>query len=69
MTNSDFVILLLDRYVAEMMTNRILRFFQQPEGVYHGSVFFQLSGGVGPAELAIDQQGSLYVGQYETRGK
>jgi len=54
-------------YVAEMMTNRILRFFQQPEGVFHGSVFHQLSGGVGPSSLAVDEQGSLYVGIYETK--
>ena len=51
-----------------MMRNRVLRYFQQPEGVYHGSVFYQLSGGVGPAALAVDSQGSIYVGQYETRG-
>lgn len=24
-------------YVAEMMKNRVLRFFQKPEGVFHGS--------------------------------
>jgi hypothetical protein len=89
------------RYVAEMMKNRVLRFFQKPEGVYHGSVFYQLSGGVrisnvfhflsfyflesckvihqsftllnytkvGPSSLALDAQGSLYIGQFETRGK
>lgn len=51
-----------------MMMNRVLRFFQQPEGVYHGSVFYQLSGGVGPSCLAIDRHGSLYIGQYDTKG-
>ena len=56
-------------YVAEMMTNRVLRFFQQPSGVYHASVFYQLSGGVGPSSLAIDSQGNLYIGHYDTRGK
>ena len=50
------------------MKNRVLRFFQRPEGVYHGSVFYQLSGGVGPSCLALDAQGSLYIGQFETRG-
>jgi hypothetical protein len=40
-----------------MMTNRVLRYFQQPEGVYHGSVFYQNSGGVGPSCIAIDKQG------------
>jgi sugar lactone lactonase YvrE len=54
-------------YVAETMTNRVLRFFQQPEGVYHGSVFHQLSGGIGPVALAVDAQGSLYVGVTDTK--
>ena len=54
-------------YVAETMANRVVRYFQQPEGVYHGSVFFQLSGGVGPSCLAVDAQGSVYVGVFETR--
>lgn len=51
------------------MKNRVLRFFRRPEGVYHGSVFIQLSGGVGPSCLALDAQGALYIGQFETRGK
>ena len=51
------------------MKNRVLRFFRRPEGVYHGSVFIQLSGGVGPSSLALDAQGALYIGQFETRGK
>ena len=50
------------------MANRVLRFFQQPAGVYHASVFHQFSGGVGPSSLAIDSNGNLYVGQYEVRG-
>ena len=54
-------------YVAEMMANRIVRYFQQPEGVYHGSVFYQLSGAVGPNSIAVDAQGSLYVGVYDTK--
>lgn len=53
-------------YVAEMMTNRILRFAQRPAGVYHVSVFCQLSGGVGPSCLALDETtGVLYVGMYD----
>ena len=56
------------RYVAEQMRNRVLRFFQRPEGVYHGSVFHQLSGGVGPSCLALDEQGVLYIGQFEIKG-
>jgi hypothetical protein len=51
------------------MKNRVLRFFKRPEGAYHGSVFFQLSGGIGPSCLALDAQGSLYIGQFETRCK
>lgn len=61
------VLMVSGRYVAEMMTNRILRFFQQPAGVYHGSVFHQLAGGVGPSCLAIDESGHLYVGHFELR--
>lgn len=53
-------------YVAEMMRNRVLRFAQRPAGVYHLSVFAQLSGGVGPSSLALDEAtGTLYVGQYD----
>jgi len=54
-------------YVCEQSQNRILRFYQEPEGVYHGSVFYQLSGGVGPSSIAVDSQGSLYVGIFETK--
>ena len=50
------------------MANRVLRFFQQPEGVYHGSVFCQLSGGVGPLALALDMNGRLYIGSYDIAG-
>lgn len=49
------------------MTNRVLRFFQQPVGVYHGSIFYQLSGGVGPVALTLDAAGNLYVGQYDLK--
>jgi hypothetical protein len=52
-----------------MMENRVLRFFQQPSGVFHASVFHQLSGGVGPSCLAIDAQGNLYVGIYDVKGR
>ena len=54
-------------FVAETMANRVVRYFQEPEGVYHGSVFYQLSGGVGPCCLAVDAQGSVYVGIYDTK--
>jgi hypothetical protein len=50
-----------------MMKNRVLRFFQQPSGVYHSSVFYQLSGAVGPSCLAIDALGNVYVGQFDVK--
>lgn len=52
-------------YVAEQMKNRVLRFFQKPDGVFHSSVFCQLSGGVGPNAIAIDNKGNIYVAQYD----
>ena len=44
----------------------MLRFYQEPEGVFHSSVFYQSSGGVGPNCIACDAQGTLYVGIFET---
>ena len=55
----------LPSYVAEMMTNRLLRFVQQPQGVYHASVFYQFSGMLGPSSLACDSNGNIYVGRYD----
>mmetsp|Transcript_44719 Transcript_44719/g.95103 ORF Transcript_44719/g.95103 Transcript_44719/m.95103 type:complete len:275 (-) Transcript_44719:261-1085(-) len=52
-------------YIAEMMANRILRFVQRPAGVYHCSVFYQFSGGMGPSALVCDTQGTLYVARYD----
>ena len=54
-------------YVAEMCMNRVLRYFQSPEGVYHASVFYQFSGGVGPSALACDNQGNIFVAHYEQK--
>lgn len=51
------------------MANRVLRFFQQPAGVYHASVFYQFTGGVGPSCLALDAHGNLYVGIYDVKGE
>ena len=59
---------LLCSYVAEMMKNRILRFYEKPEGVYHGSVFYQFSGGVGPTSICTDGSGNIFVGHYEIKG-
>lgn len=50
------------------MKNRVLRFFQKPEGVFHSSVFCQFSGGVGPNAIAIDSKGNVYVAQYDIAG-
>lgn len=50
------------------MMNRILRFFEKPSGVYHGSVFVQLSGGIGPNSIVCDKNGTLYVAQYDIPG-
>ena len=50
------------------MKNRILRFFEKPEGVFHGSVFYQFSGGVGPSSIACDSAGSIYIGHYDVKG-
>ena len=60
---------IFNSYVAEMMANRIIRFFQQPTGVFHASVFYQFSGGVGPSCLVLDSNENLYVGHYEIKGK
>jgi aspartate beta-hydroxylase len=52
-----------------MMKNRILRFFEQPTNVFHGSVFHQFSGGVGPSSLTIDKKtNQIYVAHYDTIG-
>eukprot|EP00455_Lapot_gusevi_P048961 TRINITY_DN6855_c0_g1_i2.p1 TRINITY_DN6855_c0_g1~~TRINITY_DN6855_c0_g1_i2.p1 ORF type:complete len:289 (-),score=41.71 TRINITY_DN6855_c0_g1_i2:66-932(-) len=51
-------------YVCEMMQNRILRFIQHPKGVYHATVFYQFSGGVGPSSVVCDGHGNLFVARY-----
>jgi hypothetical protein len=56
------------RFVAETMQNRVLRFYQQPIGVYHGSVFYQFNGGVGPTALTMDDSGNLIVAHADIRG-
>jgi len=53
-------------YVAEQSYNRVVRFYQEPEGVYHSSVFYQSAGGVGLSCVACDARGMLYVGVFET---
>lgn len=52
-------------YVAETGMNRILRFSQHPQGVFHCSVFIQLAGRFGPTAIAVDNLGNLYVAHFD----
>mmetsp|Transcript_14681 Transcript_14681/g.36654 ORF Transcript_14681/g.36654 Transcript_14681/m.36654 type:complete len:290 (+) Transcript_14681:139-1008(+) len=52
-------------YVAETNLNRILRFTQSPPGVYHCTVFHQLSGRFGPTALAVSSSGDLFVAHFD----
>ena len=52
-------------YVAETLTNRILRVILCETGVYHTSVFHQFSGRFGPTALAVSPEGKLYVARYD----
>lgn len=52
-------------FVAETLTNRILRGCQTSKGVYHFSVFHQFSGGMGPTGICVDASGNLYVARHD----
>ncbi len=54
-------------YVCETLANRLVRFVQKPQGVYHMSVFHQFSGRLGPVAVACDHQrgGLLYVARFD----
>lgn len=52
-------------YVCETAMNRILRFTQHPPGVFHSSVFFQLSGRFGPTAIAVGSNGDLFVAHFD----
>lgn len=54
-------------YVCEQSANRLLRFTQRPAGVYHGTVFHQFAGRLGPAAVVCDHTrgGLLYVARPE----
>lgn len=53
-------------YAAEMCTNRILRFVQYPKGSFVGTVFVQLSGTMGPIDVAVHPKtGEVYVAMFE----
>lgn len=53
------------------MANRVIRYTKLPgSSSYHGSVFLQLQGGVGPISLVYDDTDkNLYVGVYDVPGK
>merc|ERR1719263_2789454 len=51
-------------YVAEMAMNRVLRFSQHPPGVFHCSVFHQLSGRFGPTAIAVRDTGEIFVAHF-----
>lgn len=52
-------------YLVETFTNRIIRFIQNPPGVYHSSIFHQFNGRLGPTAISIDEMGNIYVARYE----
>ena len=53
-------------FVAEAAQNRVLRYTQKPPGVWHGAVFFQFSGRLGPTALVMDRvREFLYVARPE----
>ncbi len=52
-------------YVAETFANRVIRLVQNPDGVYHSSVFYQFNGRFGPTAVAVDEHGYVYVARYD----
>ena len=52
-------------YIAETGKNRILRFVQSADGVYHSSCFYQFSGRFGPTAIAMHAKGYLFVARYD----
>ena len=53
-------------FVAEAAANRVLRYTQKPLGVWHGTVFHQFSGRLGPTALVVDRVRELiYVARPE----
>ena len=56
-------------YVAETFTNRILRITENPQGIFHTSVFYVFNGRVGPTAITNDDQGNLYVSRFEYQNK
>ena len=52
-------------YVAETFANRILRITENPQGIFHTSVFYVFNGRVGPTAITNDDQGNIYVSRFE----
>ena len=40
--------------MAETFANRILRIKENPQGIFHTSVFYVFNGSVGPTALTLD---------------
>ena len=52
-------------YIAETFANRILRITENPQGIFHTSVFYVFNGRVGPTAITIDDQGNIYASRFE----
>ena len=52
-------------YIAETFANRILRITENPQGIFHTSVFYTFNGRVGPTAITIDDQGNIYASRFE----
>lgn len=56
-------------YVSETFSNRLLRITENPQGVYHASVFYCFNGRLGPSSVACDDEGNVYVSRFEYQNK
>ena len=56
-------------YIAETFANRILRITENPQGIFHTSVFYVFNGRVGPTAITIDDQGNIYASRFEYQKK
>jgi sugar lactone lactonase YvrE len=56
-------------YVAETFANRILKITENPQGIFHTSVFYVFNGRVGPTAITSDDQGNIYVARFEFQNK
>jgi hypothetical protein len=56
-------------YLVETFRNRIIRLVQNPEDVFHSSVFYQFNGRVGPTSITMlindDMESFLFVARFE----